>query len=463
MTTFRPGHSVAAILIGLGAALIALLGARPYAGGWNDGSRLATVEALVDYGTWRIDDSIFVKVPADTLEKGAPYRAPDLLAGGTRDKLRIAGHFYSDKPPVLALALAAVYKLAQITTGLVAARHPAWFCWLMTFFSSGLAYFASVCCIDRLALLMRLGLRPRLLLAAAFSLATLALPYTRHVNSHAVMLGVSSALILLIASPGPWNAGRLASAGTLLGIGYALDPGAGPVLVICAVALVAFRTRRAGCVILALGAAFPWFVFHHWLNYRIGGGFWPANANPAYLAWPGSPFTPENMTGVWRSRGLLKTSVYALDLLFGRLGFFPYNLPLFLLLPGLPILLRRRVRETPEILAAVCWGAGTWLLYALASNNHAGACLSVRWFVPLLAPAFYLLSLLLREQPQLIRSFAILTAGGVALGALMEWRGPWGNRMLPGFWFVVAPTIIAWLADWNRRRREARFTGESRR
>ena len=45
------------------AAFIALAGARPFAGSWNDGSRLATVEALVDYGTWAIDDSVFLCVP----------------------------------------------------------------------------------------------------------------------------------------------------------------------------------------------------------------------------------------------------------------------------------------------------------------------------------------------------------------------------------------------------------------
>ena len=45
-----------------GAMLIALVSARPHAGGWNDGSRLATVESLVDRHTLAIDESIFVKV-----------------------------------------------------------------------------------------------------------------------------------------------------------------------------------------------------------------------------------------------------------------------------------------------------------------------------------------------------------------------------------------------------------------
>jgi len=35
------------------------------------------------------------------------------------------------------------------------------------------------------------------------------------------------------------------------------------------------------------------------------------------------------------------------------------------------------------------WCLGVWLLYAALSNNYGGLCCSIRWFVPLLAPAVY--------------------------------------------------------------------------
>ena len=113
------------------ATLIALIGARPYAGSWNDGGRLATVESLVDHGTWAIDRSIFVDVPADN----SPYpNDPDLiLEHGTLDKLLIRGDYYSDKSPVPNLLLAIVYKLTQSCTGLTASQQPHLFCWWMTF------------------------------------------------------------------------------------------------------------------------------------------------------------------------------------------------------------------------------------------------------------------------------------------------------------------------------------------
>ncbi len=48
------------ILVLMVSLTVALVSARPYAGGWNDGSRLALVESLVDFRTLSIDRSIFV-------------------------------------------------------------------------------------------------------------------------------------------------------------------------------------------------------------------------------------------------------------------------------------------------------------------------------------------------------------------------------------------------------------------
>src|SRR5436305_5847422 len=84
------------------AVLLAAVTARPYAGAWNDGSRLATVEALVDYHTLAIDDSLFVRVPPPDGSTPSPYPPENALlrAKGTLDKLLINGRYYSDKSPV---------------------------------------------------------------------------------------------------------------------------------------------------------------------------------------------------------------------------------------------------------------------------------------------------------------------------------------------------------------------------
>src|SRR5262249_22649772 len=106
----------AGLLVLLGAGLLAVVSARDYAGCWNDGSRLATVECLVDSHTLTIDRSIFVQVPPQRSPGEArPYseHEPDLLRHGTGDKLFINGHYYSDKSPVPALLMAGVYQVWQ--------------------------------------------------------------------------------------------------------------------------------------------------------------------------------------------------------------------------------------------------------------------------------------------------------------------------------------------------------------
>ena len=61
-----------ACILGALAFFIAAISAKPYAGSWNDGSRLAVVESLLDRGTLAIDDSIFCKPPQHLVDAGRP-------------------------------------------------------------------------------------------------------------------------------------------------------------------------------------------------------------------------------------------------------------------------------------------------------------------------------------------------------------------------------------------------------
>src|SRR5262249_10176350 len=140
-----------------------------YAGGWNDGSRLATVESLVDYRTWVIDRSIFVRAGGSVR---SPYREGDLTKNGTLHKLWIHCHYYSDKSPAPALLMAGIYAAWQWMTGLTAAASPQRFCFLMTFMTSGMAYVAACMSVFLMSSRARLSIRGRLALTASFALAT---------------------------------------------------------------------------------------------------------------------------------------------------------------------------------------------------------------------------------------------------------------------------------------------------
>jgi len=458
------------LLVLLAAVAIALMSAHNFAGSWNDGSRLATVECLVDSRTLSIDRSIFVDVPPRTDPYvSAPYPADDLglLQNGTGDKLLIRGHFYSDKSPVPALLMAGVYQAMQWATGLKARERPDLFCYWMTVCSSGLAYVVAVWCVYRLGGLAMLSPPWQLMLTASFALCTVALPYVRHVNNHVLLLGVVAGLMLgmtrlaedtmtsALLCESRLNSGRLIGLGTLAGLGYATDLGVGPVLVLCTTCLVAYRCRRANSVAMFGLAMWPWLLLHHAVNYAVGGTWKPANAVPEYFEWPGCSFNPNNMTGTWNHENFMHFLTYAGSLLVGKRGFWGHNLALYLVIPALVILLRRWIAEWPELVFAGALSGGTWLIYAITSNNSSGLCCSIRWFVPLLAPAYYVLAVFLSRFPGLRWIFLILSGWGAVLGGLMWWKGPWMQHMVSYYWPVQGAALVSLAFVWIRRRKSA--------
>jgi len=462
----RNGHGWIVVV----AAALAAVTARPYAGAWNDGSRLATVESLVDRHTFSIDDSIYLN-PAGAARP--PYDPANPLAAryGTLDKLYIDGHWYSDKSPVPAVLMAGPYQLWRWAGGPTAADRPDIFARGLTWLFAGIPYVLAVWAVGRATRSVGVPGPWDLILAAAFAFAGLALPYGAHVNNHVLLLAVAAGVGEAAVRPGPPSVGRAAWLGLLAGFGYTIDLGAGPPLAVAAAALVAWQARppRRGWNLVAFaGAAAPFVLANHVLTYAVAGTLGPANANPAYLDWPGSPFTGPNMTGGWHHASLAKAGLYALDLLFGKKGFLLHSPPLLLAVAGLPLVLRRPVRERPALVALGAWAVATWLLYAATSRNLSGVCLSVRWFVPLLAAGYLALAVLVREVPAVRLDLAVLLSGGLVIGVEGTIRGPWYGHILTTYWPVVGFTLAAWAAigvrrGWTwvagRRRAQAPVTG----
>jgi hypothetical protein len=449
---------IGALVLLLSAGL-ALGSARDYAGSYNDGSRLATVEALVDHGTLAIDDSIFVRPPPDARPYNPAFAF--LNRGGTGDKMFVGGRFYSHQPPVPAVLLAGAYALLQAAFGLKASATPNRFCFVLTLVSSGLAYVVAVWCVYRLAAALRLAPLWGVALTASFALATVTAAYARFVNAHILLLATAAGLFLVLTRwslrpTGRAAAGRLLAVGFLAGLGYAIEQPTGGLLAAGACFLVAFRRaapgdpapgpRWAGLggAALIVAAALPWAVLHHALTYAIAGTFSPPAADPAVFDYPGSDFTAKELTGRYNHADVGDLLHYAGALLLSDRGFLNSNLPLFLAVPAL-FLLPRGLRERPEAWLACAWALGTWAVFALLSTNFAGWCCSIRWFVPLLAGGYFLLALLLRERPDVRRDFLVLSAWGVVLGAIMWGHGTWYGEV-PGLWHVQALALASWLA-----------------
>ena len=323
------------------------------------------------------------------------------------------------------------------------------FAWVTTVLLSGLGYAVAVGCMWALG--GRAGLSPlwRLTWLGAFALATILPAYTRSANNHIAQLGAVALVCVLLcriadrAAEGRTAWGALLAAGFVTGFAYNLDFGVGPPLALAVLAAVALRTRRLLPVAVCVVAALPCVLAGHAINYGIGGDFIrPLNMHAEYLAWPGSPFGT-TMTGVVRPRPVAQL-LYTLDLLLGKKGFLTHNPPLLLAVAAGVLVLKRAGRDRVELLALVAWCVVGWLMYGVLSKNHGGGCVSVRWFVPFLAPGFWLLAKLIAERPELRRDFVALAVWGVPL-AVSAWAvGPWWMRNVPGYWWVFGGSLLTW-------------------
>lgn len=94
----------------------------------NDRSRLASVDSLIERGTWIIDESRFHQEP------GSDYQIID--------KVQIGDHFYSSKPPVLPFLMAGEYWVLHNIFGydFDDAQDRKFLIWILTFTFTGIPF-----------------------------------------------------------------------------------------------------------------------------------------------------------------------------------------------------------------------------------------------------------------------------------------------------------------------------------
>lgn len=146
----------------------------------------------------------------------------------------------------------------------------------------------------------------------------------------------------------------------------------------------------------------------------------------------GVSIPPESLTGGFKHPNFGKFCLYTGDMLFGKKGFV-FHIGVGLV--GLLMLFRLlgvKSASLPKgmvLMAGIAFLVGV-LVYALGSNNQSGLCRSVRWFVPLGIPLWYVSSPLIRESGWKNRVFVLSTSVGLwvaACGSLvwpLEWKCP---------------------------------------
>jgi hypothetical protein len=340
------------------AALFALvLGAYAYfyqAGGWNQNVRFDLVRAIVEDGSLRIDR----------------------FAHNSGDLARRNGHLYCDKAPGLSLLGAVPYEIVHLIapTRRPSPRYLAWASWLTTVVAVGLP---SALGVAFLAFLLRaLGLRagPAVAVAAAWGLATLALPYSTLFYGHqvvAALLIMAFALLVRIArGHDPPGVGRLIAIGALGAGAIVVEyPAALAVLVLAGYAVACVPRRKL--VWIAIGGAIPGAILAWYHTAAFGG--------PLTLPYSFSTQGPRHagwFMGLGAPRQVALTNI----LVTPYRGLF-YSAPwLLLAVPG-AIALWRRYRRAEVVVAVAVTVLFVWMNASLV-DWQGGWAMGPRYLIP---------------------------------------------------------------------------------
>jgi hypothetical protein len=448
-------------IVFLGTFFVGGILSHPYAGSWNDGSRLASVESVAERNTWVMDDSMFVFPNGPKPGIPNPYdpRSEVLAKRGTLDLMQIDGKFYSDKSPLPTLVMASLWKVFRYLGAAEAQLDPQLFCRTMNLLGGAFPLALGAVAVWILSLRFGGNFTQSIWIFLGGAVSGLPLAYSGFVNNHILVWAECAWLFVFLdglsRSASYYPFADLVMAGCCLGMAYATDSGIGPALFVAVGIWMIWNPlsfwqpgiwfqRGLG---LAIGGA-PFVLAHHALGFQIAGTLGPINANPSFFQWPGCPFTPESLTGGFKHPHVGKFLLYTGDMLFGKKGFL-FHTGVGLL--GVLVLLRmvsipsKNIPNGMRIASGVAFAIGV-LVYALGSNNQSGLCRSVRWFVPLGIPLWYLASFLVTEGGWKLRVYAISVVIGLWVGVWAACLGPWEGSVLQGYW--VSVVLLASCAGW---------------
>ena len=383
------------IVIFVAALALCALFTKPHATGWNDGSRLATVDALTADHTFQIDRSPF--------------------AAGLGDEIRFRGRTYSDKPPLLAVLGAAVaFVLAPFGISLRHAPGPA--IYLVTLLTVGVA-FALGCCYAY-AFARLLGCVPRVATAVATltGTATLALPYATVLTNHVPCGASALAATYHLYRARDGGPRHVALGGLLLGLCYAFDAAGAMFAIAAAVLLWGAPLRRWA---LCAAAGLPIIALQLLYNLAISGSVLPTVFNLSVWSDPSLPLHAESAT-VLKYYTPAEYAGFAVSLLVGARGLFAYTPLMLVAAYGFAVMWRDRAATRRLALAILSTAAVFFVTIVFLQNDAHAHNFGERRYVDL----FFVLCVALGPALEAIRrplaaaAVLALTGISVAIAAL---------------------------------------------
>ena len=351
------------VALALGYFVLCIIGTKSVPASWNDMSRIAAVEALVEQKTWVIDETYW----------GAQ----------TKDKVFLNGKFYSEKMPLLSLLGAGVYAplyasgRGSLAPDCATSGKLCGYYWV-TLILIGLPASAMIWLFYHFAQRFGISIQSAIVATFALGLATTILPYSLVFNHHlpaAVCLFAS--FYLLVSARENQKRARLylGGAGILLSSAVMFEPQSA-IMAMGLFVVAALRVRWQIILVIA-GALLPLLVTF-WLDYQIARTFLPPYMIPGGYAYPGSEWA-DTIGGLGTPDDVPQ---YGFKMLLGAQGLYAYNPLLLFALGGLFLVARKS--KHPLRIEAVSLGTGLAVLtYYLVTQtgNFGGEAYSVRFFV----------------------------------------------------------------------------------
>lgn len=327
---------------------------------WSDASRMATIQSLVDYHTFSIDQSIF---------------------SSTGDKYFYNNHFYSDKPPLLSLYGAIFYFVLKNLFNISFANHQTATFYLVTlltigaFSAIGLVYFYQI-----LREIFNIDEQWATLITLITGTGTLILPFSLVFNNHTV-----SGFLLLISFYYLLKSQKLANV-ALSGLLIAL---AGNVEINCflfipfALIYVLINKSWQASIIFGL-ACIPLILVFLGLNYYTSNSIIPPAMNQALWIYPGSSFTEKNLSGLAKHESIFGVLNYAFHMLLGNRGLISHTPLLIISLIALFRIFKYAFPYKKEYLYIVTGSLAFATMYITRTVNYSGYSFGIRWFATIM-------------------------------------------------------------------------------
>jgi hypothetical protein len=324
----------------------------------NVGSRYATVEAIVNHGTFVIDDTQYNR---------------------TIDKVQIDGKFYSSKPPLMLVAAAGVYALERAVTGYDIRTHEKKVVWFVNIVFGAVLHVLMLVALLRALLVLLRREEAILVTVAAAGFASLATGYAVELNNHSVAAALTMMLFteaLLITKGGDTRARRYIVAGTLAGLLPGVDL---PALAISGlIGLYLFAHDRQRTLRYFTIAFIPWILIQLMVNVIATGSVLPAYLQKGVYNYPGSYWNNPKGVDALDENKLL----YAFQTTLGHHGVLSMTPLFFFAVVAIVQSIRERGALFREAVLVAAVGIVLQSYYILSTKNYGGNCVGLRWMIP---------------------------------------------------------------------------------